>query len=128
MTKELAQRQGISEDLHLALQQMFPRSEDESQDNVKSITEKYHKYKREYVKQQTFNPDEEDFSECLLKVEQLVDICLFAATTLPLVQALLEAVFIYFDTATYDEIEKDQKVAIKAILSFIKKTHQDYDH
>ena len=28
--------------------------------------------------------------------------------------ALLEAVYIYFDTATYDEIERDQKVALLA--------------
>ena len=35
---------------------------------------------------------------------------LFLATTLE--HAPLEAVYIYFDTATYDEIERDEKVAL----------------
>ena len=41
---------------------------------------------------------------------------LFPATTLE--HAPLEAVYIYFDTATYDEIEKDEKVVLKADLCF----------
>ena len=35
---------------------------------------------------------------------------MFPATSLE--HAPLEAVYIYFDTATYDEIERDQKVAL----------------
>ena len=35
---------------------------------------------------------------------------LFPATTLE--HAPLEAVYIYFDTATYDEIERDEKVSL----------------
>ena len=41
---------------------------------------------------------------------------MFPATTLE--HAPLEAVYIYFDTATYDEIEKDEKVVLKADLCF----------
>ena len=47
--------------LHLALQQMIPGSTDKKGDDVKSQTEEYHKYKREYVKQLFFDPDEENF-------------------------------------------------------------------
>ena len=36
-----------------------------------------------------------------------------------LMNAPLEAVYIYFDTATYDEIEKDEKVVLGAALCFV---------
>jgi len=42
---------------------------------------------------------------------------LVSATVLE--HAPLEAVYIYFDTATYDEIEKDEKVTMKAQLGLI---------
>ena len=70
MTHEL--RYGVSwsysqseskERLYAALQQIFPTSADERVDVVKSLTEKYQKYKREYVKHLVFNPDEENLSK-----------------------------------------------------------------
>ena len=45
--------------------------------------------------------------------------------------APLEAVYIYFDTATYDEIERDEKVALEAeksslpITNMLIKYHND---
>ena len=48
------------------LQQMFPTSAKEEEDGVKSFTESYHKYKREYVKHLSFNPEEENLSKCTL--------------------------------------------------------------
>ena len=42
---------------------------------------------------------------------------LFSATMLD--HAPLEAVFIYFDTATYDEIERDEKVTLPFKYSMI---------
>ena len=55
------------ERLYVALQQMFPISADEKVAEVKSVvTERYHKYKREYVKHLSFNPDKENLSECIL--------------------------------------------------------------
>ena len=45
------------------LQQMFPASTKEEVDGVKSLTEIYHKYKREYVKHLSFNPEEENISK-----------------------------------------------------------------
>ena len=42
---------------------------------------------------------------------------LFPATTLE--HAPLEAVYIYFDTATYDEIERDEKVVLESTIMII---------
>ena len=47
------------------LQQMFSNSAEEKEDGVKSFTESYHKYKREYVKHLSFNPEEENLSKCV---------------------------------------------------------------
>ena len=42
------------------LQQMFPNSlADEEVQDVTSLTETYHKYKREYVQQLLFDPEDE---------------------------------------------------------------------
>ena len=49
-----------------SLQQMFLTSTDEEEDGMKSFTESYHKYKREYVKHLGFNPKEENLSKCIL--------------------------------------------------------------
>ena len=52
--------------LYAALQEMFPASTEEKEDKVQSLTGIYHKYKREYVKHLSFNPEEEILSECFL--------------------------------------------------------------
>ena len=51
------------ERLFAALQQMFPTSTEEKIDRVKSLTETYHKYKREYVQHLGFNPDNKNLSK-----------------------------------------------------------------
>ena len=48
------------------LQDMFPTSAKEEVDRLKSVTESYHKYKREYVKHLYFNPDNGNLSKCFL--------------------------------------------------------------
>ena len=45
---------------------MFPAEEEENE--VKSLTESYHKYKREYVKHLRFDPEDENLSKCILKI------------------------------------------------------------
>ena len=47
----------------VALQQMFPASTDGNREHLKSLTEKYHKYKMEYVKHLNFSPKEENLSK-----------------------------------------------------------------
>ena len=53
----------------------------------------------------------------------MLSIALFPASALE--HAPLEAVYIYFDTATYDEIERDEKVtsltAIGSVSDIVKK-------
>ena len=49
--------------LDIALQEMFPTSAEEKVDVLKSLAESYHKYKREYVKNLCFNPDNENLSK-----------------------------------------------------------------
>ena len=59
---------GSKERVHTALQQIFPTSADEDVDDVKSLTESYHKYKREYVKHLGFNPDNKNLCEFITKL------------------------------------------------------------
>ena len=77
LTQELRDRHGFQwtydykdpqgkERLYIALQQMFPSSADKKVDRVQSLTERYHKYKTEYVKQISFNPDNENLRKCFL--------------------------------------------------------------
>ena len=47
--------QASKEFLYVALQQMFPTSSGEKVDEVKALTESYHKYKMEYLKHLSFN-------------------------------------------------------------------------
>ena len=98
-----------NEHLHDALKKIFPNSStNEKTNDLDKLTDAYHNYKRDYVKHLFFTPDE---GENLSKNVRLINILkrLFSATTL-LDHAPLEAVYIYFDTATYDEIERDEKV------------------
>ena len=68
LTQELGHGRQIEskERLNAALQQMFPASAEGKVDEVKSLTEIYHKYKREYAKHLSFNPVSENLSKCSL--------------------------------------------------------------
>ena len=55
------------ERLYLALQQMFPTFPDKKEDKVQPLTERYHKYKREYVKHLFFMPDNDNLSKYFSK-------------------------------------------------------------
>ena len=46
------------------LQQMFPTSAEGEEAGIKSFTDTYYKYKREYVKHLNFNPEEGNLSKC----------------------------------------------------------------
>ena len=56
------------------LLQMFPTLADVKVDEVKSFTESYHKYKREYVKHLSFNPEDENLSKCVI-LRLIIFIC-----------------------------------------------------
>ena len=65
LTQELSHglKRWLLSDSKERLQQMFPISTKEEEDVLKSLTESYHKYKREYVKNLGFNPEEENLSK-----------------------------------------------------------------
>ena len=63
MTEHLLHIGSITEEMHLTFQQMFPTFVDEETDQLKLLTEKYHKYKREYLKHLCFNPEGENLSK-----------------------------------------------------------------
>ena len=60
------------EQLHPALHRMLPVSPDERGDDVRSMADEYHKYKREYVKHLFFNPDSDNLSKCHLTLTSLI--------------------------------------------------------
>ena len=97
--------------------------------DITSATKAYHNYKKEYVKHLSFSPEKENLSKFILLLEDWIAPSLAAnlhirvkfqdaikknvsATTLE--HAPLEAVYIYFDTASYDQIERDEKVIVEA--------------
>ena len=41
-------------------------TEQEEYDDMKSMTEEYHRYKGQYVKHLNFNPDNENLSKCFI--------------------------------------------------------------
>ena len=93
---------------------MFPDlSVDDESESVDSLTMIYHNYKRKYVKHLSFDPKLETLSKYIM-MKLLVHF--FSATIIE--HAPLEAVYIFFDTATYDEIEKDEKVILKKHFCF----------
>ena len=55
--------------LYATLQKIFPTSTEETVDEVQSMTERYHKYKREYVKHLSFNLDNENLSKFFLTLQ-----------------------------------------------------------
>ena len=76
-------------------------------DRLTFLLEQYNQYKTSFVKHLLFDPDEQSLSKILSFGNMYVQFCISDAT---IEHALLQAVYIYFDTATYDEIERDVKV------------------
>ena len=100
-------------DLQREFDQTFPIATKKKEDALKSLTEGYLNYKRSYVKHLLFNPDTPNLSEFIqhssFKLDFLNHDSLPAAT---IEHAPLEFVYVFFDTATYDEIERDVKVSV----------------
>merc|ERR1712013_633444 len=71
------------------------------EDRLEFLRERYKRFKESYVKYMRFDPEEPNPS---VLVDQ---------------HTPLEEVFIFFDTATYDQIERDVKVTTEAQLGLI---------
>ena len=66
------ERDESKERFDVALQQMFPTSADKKVDQMRSLTESYHQYKREYVKHININSDNENLSRCFLTLKLFI--------------------------------------------------------
>ena len=71
-------------------------------------SEHYKKYKESYVKQLRFDPEKPNLSINLLLLLEKIKHTFSSAALVE--QTPLEEVYIFFDTATYDEIARDVKV------------------
>ena len=70
----------------------------------KSPIEEYIGYKKNFLKRVQFDPESENLCNQHFTKSNTLNCCS------PAEHAPLEAVYIYFETATYDEIERDVKV------------------
>ena len=81
----------------------------ETKDNElsSSLVNRYKSYKESFVKHLLFNVSQPNLSKLLWLRHSYLYILISAAT---IEHAPLEAVYIFFNTATYDEIERNVKV------------------
>ena len=93
------------------LQQLVSTSADGKEAGRESFREQYKRYKESFVKHLRFDPEKPNLSKFLLSKIEFVTfhICISGAL---IEHAPLEAVYIFFDTATFDEIERDVKVGV----------------
>ena len=99
------------EHLQKAIQQAFSAPADPKDNGLRLSIEEYIKYKKRYVKLLQFDPDIQNLSKFLF----LEHLCKSESLPAAMIEhAPLQPVYIYFDTATYDEIERDVKVMLRA--------------
>ena len=112
----------VNEGTDAAIQELYQNpSLDGKILDITSWTRAYYNYKMEYVKHLSFNPKGEILGKFVLFLDDWahaplsLDGKVIPATMLE--HAPLEAVYIYFDTASYDQIERDEKVIVQATHS-----------
>ena len=76
-------------------------------DGLNSLKEEYFNHKKSFVKHLQFDPEAKNLSNVH---HTKLKVFIFVLPAKMIEHAPLEAVYIYFETATYDEIEKDVKV------------------
>ena len=89
--------------------QLFPGSAERKEEVLDSWREQYKSYKESYVKNLLFDPEEPNLSEQRMRWFTEAKHHNFISGVM-LEHAPLEEVYIFFDTATYDQIERDVKV------------------
>ena len=91
----------------LNLHQFFSGSAERKEDELISWRQQYKSYKEGYVKHLLFDPLKPNLSKQSMLLPTKIS-PLFSDVTLD--HGPLEEVYIFFDTATYDQIERDVKV------------------
>ena len=93
-------------------------SADQQIGDITSATNAYYNYKKEYVKHLSFAPSAENSSKFILLIllQNLTCKSRRILLAITLEHAPLEAVYLYFETASYDQIERDEKVMMEVFL------------
>ena len=91
---------------------MISTSSDEKEDELKLLNEEYRQYKKDYMKHLEYDPETPDLSK--FYVLSIHSHLIVSAVTLE--HAPLEVVYIQFDTAAYDKIERDVKVTKASVV------------
>ena len=89
----------------------FSETTSEEAQKLDELQQEYNRYKNSYVRDLFFDPKEANNSKCCRYIYTFLIIPSFIAGSNLLTQ--LEVVHIYFNTATFDEIEKDVKVTLE---------------
>ena len=104
MTRELEQG-GRKESLQKLQKMVFP-SVERKKAGYETLMEQYRSYKENYVRSLAFDPEDPNLSQ-LFCIETCWQILISASV---IEHSQLEEVYIFFDAATYDEVERDVKV------------------
>ena len=109
ITSGLLTLTSLSDADRLNLRQLFSGFEEKNERELESLREQYKNYKASYVKYKQFAPEKPNSSIVLFNNKEAKSkICI--SGVLVDQHTPLEEVYIFFDTATYDEIELDEKV------------------
>ena len=105
---------------HLAkaqiFRQLFHGSTEKEDDGLEYWREQYKSYKERYVKHLLFDPKKPNLSkQCMLLFAKENNHLCFSAVIVE--HAPLEELRVFFDTATFDEIERDVKVNTATIAN-----------
>ena len=90
--------------LESALQKSYFASPDEK-DQFQLLNDKYRQYKENFMKHIQYDQDEDGYGMLYVFLTSS-----YLIVPAPIEHTPLEAVYIMFDTASYDEIERDEKV------------------
>ena len=94
----------------------FIRPDRADQQELRLMLEEYKKYKDSYVHNIKFDSDTESLSKLLWFVHEYF-LKFYLGSSMD--EVSLKLIQIFFDTATYDEIERDVKVTLEAQLGLI---------
>ena len=100
------------------------RGEEMDKEKFKKLISEYKTFKKENVRHFRFRPDTDVFGKSSRKQKKAKN-CYKYKWQVPIVsgeeqpESTLQLVQIYFDTATYDEVERDKKIKTEAQLSLI---------
>lgn len=85
-------------------------------DKLARLTKEYNEFKATFVQNILFNPDSPSYGKKVDRTHTFF-LCLFTVARKP--YHLLQPVHIFFDTATFDTVERDEKITLESQLGVI---------